>query len=388
MKKILFVITKSNFGGAQRYVYDLVTHLPKSDYDLAVALGGTGAQGAVPGSLKTKLEEAGIRTIVIPHFMRDMSLVDDIRAFFELWHTVRTERPDVLHVTSSKAGGIGGLIGRLCGIRTIVFTSHGLTFDETWRPRWQRVLIWLFTWATMLLSTRTIQISRDTYLRARNMPFCRRKVVLIHNGIEIPDFLSHDEARKTILPDSPNSVYKSPWLGTIAEYHPNKNLDILIDAVALLKERGIITQLVLIGDGEEREYLTARTRERGVETHVHLRGYVQDASRYLQAFDIFTLPSRKEGLPYVLIEAGTAGLPCVVSNITGNMDIVEHEKTGLVVDPTAKTLADAFERLITHRAYAETLGRALEAHIHKIFSIAHMVAETEKTYLIPSPTNL
>ena len=81
MRKILYVITKSNFGGAQRYVYDLATTLPRTEFDVAVALGGTGAQGAKLGSLDLKLKAANIRTIQIRHFMRDVSLVEDVRAF-------------------------------------------------------------------------------------------------------------------------------------------------------------------------------------------------------------------------------------------------------------------------------------------------------------------
>ena len=378
--KILYCITKSNFGGAQRYVFDLARHA-SSTHEVAVALGGTGAQGAEPGSLKTRLDACTIRTIVVPHFMRDMSPLDDIRSCIELFHIVRTERPDVLHVTSSKAGGIGTLIGRLCGVRTIIFTSHGLTFDEEWRPLWQRALIYCFTWLTILLSTRTIQISNDTYARARAMPLTRHKVTLIHNGIETPDLFSRDEARRTLLPHLPDFVFNAPWCGSIAELHPNKNLSVLIDALSILHRPGEhAMHLVLVGEGEERERLEERARAKGVADRVHVTGYVREAARYLRAFDLFVLPSLKEGLPYVLMEAGAASLPCIVSNIAGNTEIVTDGKTGMVVDSSPEAFAHAIELLTSNPELARSYGNALGVDRAKRFSTTRMVQDTFALY--------
>lgn len=383
--KILYCITKSNFGGAQRYVFDLARHASKT-HEVAVALGGTGAQGAGPGSLKTRLDACAIRTIVVPHFMRDMSPLDDMRACIELFHVVRTERPDVLHVTSSKAGGIGTLVGRLCGVRTIIFTSHGLTFDEEWRPLWQRALIYCFTWLTILLSTRTVQISNDTYKRARAMPFCMKKVALVHNGIEAPNLISRDEARRALIPHLPEPVLGASWCGSVAELHPNKNLSVLIDALAILhRTSGYDVHLVLIGEGEERERLEDRARANGVADRVHITGYVREAARYLRAFDLFVLPSLKEGLPYVLMEAGAASLPCIVSNIAGNTEIVTDGKTGVVVDISPEAFAHAIELLISNPELARSYGNALGVDRAKRFSTTRMVHDTFALYTTSVP---
>jgi glycosyltransferase involved in cell wall biosynthesis len=395
-KKILFVVTKSNWGGAQRYVYDLATHTAQV-HEVVVALGGTGAQGAEPGSLKDKLEESGIRTIVIPHFMRDMSLLDDMHAFFELWRVVRTERPDVLHVTSSKAGGLGAFVGRLHNLlygrtRTeggatsfsgtrIVFTSHGLTFDESWRPKWQRVLIYCFTWLTIFLSHATIQISQDTFARARRMPFVGKKVSLVYNGIEEPEFLSRKESRHALLPELDEKEDTPPWIGSIAEYHPNKNLTTLIEAVALLHQQGTNVRLVLIGEeGDGRAVLEDTIRTHHLTHHVHLLGRVTHASRYLRALDVFVLPSKKEGLPYVLMEAGLAELPVVVSDISGNREIVTHGTSGIVVIPSAEELARALSIVLENPTLRAQYGSALRKDVCDRFSVERMVKDTLAVY--------
>lgn len=126
----MFVVTKSNFGGAQRYVFDLATNLPTNGYDVLVATGS--AQGSESaGSLIGMLQHAGIRTVFLPHMARDISPLRDWRTFLSLWKLMRDEKPDVVHLNSSKAGILGALTARLAGVRRIIFTAHGWAFWET-----------------------------------------------------------------------------------------------------------------------------------------------------------------------------------------------------------------------------------------------------------------
>ncbi len=381
-KKVLFVITKSNYGGAQRYVFDLASNLPQDTYEPVVAFGGTGQKGAGVGGLATHLARAGIRTIPIKHFMRDMSpLREDVRAFFELVHLIRSERPDILHVTSSKAGGLGALAGRLARVPRIVFTSHGLTFDETWRPYWQRALIKLFTWSTLMLAHQSIMISIETCERARALPFMHHKVTLVYNGITPPVFLSKEDARKRLGIDS----YTIPIIGTIAELHPNKNLHLIIQALAHLQAAHIETHLVLMGTGEEQSRLETLARECGVSTNVHFLGYVPNAATYLSALDIFVLPSAKEGLPYVLLEAGYAALPVVASDISGNRDIIVPGISGTLVEAHARAIAQALREYIDNPSLADRQGQALYTRVTNLFSIERMLTDTCALYACSKP---
>jgi len=377
-KKILYIITKSNFGGAQRYLFDLATNIPRESHEVVVALGGTGERGATTGRLKELLDENGIRTIVIRNFMRDISLFKEVLAFFEIIQIIKKEKPNTLHSMSSKAGGLGACVGRLLHVKRIIFTSHGLAYDESWRPWWQRLLILVSSWWTFIFSTKSIQITKDTYERARNLPFMKNKMVLIHNGREKPAFLSHDEARMKLCANE--NVCGDIWIGTIAELTANKNLHALIDALHLIHKKGTRTHLWILGDGEERAHLERQITELSIEQYVHLPGYLPDASQYLKAFDIFTLPSKKEGLPYVLLEAGYASLPVVVSDIPGISDIITHEVDGLMLTPTPKKLQDAFLKLIDNKELREKYGAALHNSVDENFSIDRMVEQTLKQY--------
>ncbi len=372
--KIIYLITKSNFGGAQKYVYELAVDAKARGWDVMVACGGTGEKNAGLGLLATKLEEAGIAVIPIPHFMRNVSLDDDITAFFEVRRLLREERPDVLHVTSSKAGGIGAFAGRLVGIKNIIFTSHGLTIDEVWRPFWQRFFIYIGTWITMFFCHHAIMISSETYTRARSMPGMRKKVVLIKNGVAPVDFMDREHAltelELTIPPDH-------MLIGGIGELHQNKNWSAAIQTIASLPAT---VHLAIIGSGEEYDSLHHHVEKLNVRNRVHLLGYIPNAVRYLKAFDIFMLPSKKEGLPYVLLEAGLAGLPVIASDLPGNHDIIESGIHGFLVEPQPRVLATSIEMLLRDEGMRRHLGAALQERVMQDFSIGHMTDETFALY--------
>jgi glycosyltransferase involved in cell wall biosynthesis len=196
MKKVLFVITKSNWGGAQRYVYNLATSLPKEQFDVVVAFGGTGAAHTSPGELQAKLRAAGIRTIEVATFARNVSFGNDLKSVFILRDIFKAEKPDVVHLNSSKAGGVGALAARLAGVPTIIFTSHGLAWDEDRNPL-ATLLIYIFSQLTFLLCHRVILISKDNYARAHSI-FGGAKYVFIPNGIPELTFQTRDSARSEL----------------------------------------------------------------------------------------------------------------------------------------------------------------------------------------------
>src|SRR5207244_10151208 len=135
-----------------RYVYDVATHIPKDEFESVVVCGK--GHGKSEGELVTLLKDAGIRTIVLPELTRDVSFGDWF-AFLALLKTIREEKPDVLHLNSSKAGGLGSLAGRIARVPNIIFTAHGWAFRES-RNAISRVLIWLASILTLLLSHRVI----------------------------------------------------------------------------------------------------------------------------------------------------------------------------------------------------------------------------------------
>lgn len=325
-KKVLFLITKSNFGGAQRYVYDLAVNLPKDEFDVTAAAGGR-------GDLINKLREAGMNVITIPSLERDVSLVKEVSALWELWHIIRAEKPDILHINSSKAGALGALVGRLAGVPKIIFTAHGWAFNED-RPLWQRLILKKIHWLTVILAHKTIAVSRQVK-EQMDWPLAQDKMAVIHNGRAISNLLTREESRTFIIEKEPRlSEFRDDfWTMTIAELHPVKRHDATIEAIEQVVDKEPRTRHIIIGEGEERSELENKITKHGLQDNVFLLGRVDDAARFLKAADTFILASRSEGMPYVLIEALIAGLPIVATNVGGIPEVIENGVSGLLTPP-------------------------------------------------------
>ncbi len=374
--KILFIITKSNWGGAQRYVYDLAEHFSAdAGFDIAVALGGN-------GNLKQKLEEKNIRVIQIAALERNIKMTGDIRAFFELFKLLHEEKPDIVHLNSTKAGLLGSLASFFYKLTTndyrltTIFTAHGWAWNEP-RPWWQKLLIKKTQWLTMLLSDRTIVVSEHLKKQTRWWLFVSRKISVIHNGVPELSFLPRDEARQWLR--IPSHVFA---VGSIAELHKNKGLDVAIEALSLLRDKNVT--YTIVGEGEERATLEMLIKWHELEERVSLAGHIDEAYKYLKAFDVFLLPSRTEALSYALLEALQAGLPIVATNVGGIPEVVEHKKTGLLVPPeNPRALAHALRFMMTHPDARESAGREFKNKIKKNFAIAKMFANTQNIYATP-----
>lgn len=374
--KILYVITKSNWGGAQRHVFDLATTMKEKGHDVWVALGGEGL-------LKQKLETAGIYTFSIATLGRDIAPGKDAASFKEIYTTIKNKRPDIVHLHSPKAAGLGALAARLLRSKNIIMTVHGWAFNED-RPIHERLAMRLFSWLTMILCHTTIVLSEREYAQTMHFPGVKDKVKLIPLGIRTPTFVSVDGAKQTIAKLIGMDVAefnKKSVIGTIAELHPNKGLSYLVEAMALVAGQQTNTLCIIIGDGQDAVDLNALIKARQLEKSVFLAGYLDHASEYLKAFSVFTLPSLKEGLPYAILEAGCAGLPVVATTVGGIPEIVEDMKSGILIQPkNSRELSHALSFMIEHPEERKKYGAALKERVATKFSFDKMVWMVEATY--------
>lgn len=371
--RVLYVVTKANWGGAQRYVYDIAVAAKAEGHEVLVVSGAA-------GPLTTRLEEAGVPTKIIKSLKRDIRLSAEIDSFKELLRIVRVFAPDVLHANSSKAGGLGALAGRLAGVRRIVFTSHGWAFNEA-RPRFQKAVIGLFHWATVLMAHQTICVSSGLRLDASWMPFVQKRLTVIHNGITPVPLMSRADARALLAPDVVAEFPDALWVGTVAELHLTKGLDLLIEAFAHLTYEYPNAVLVIVGEGSEWAHLAKLVQIYDLPKRIVLAGFVPDAVTALPAFDLFVLPSRSEALGYVLLEAGTAGLAAIGTRVGGIPEVLEDGETGrLVPKEDIPALTRAMRELLENDAERLRLGAALKQRVLREFSTEAMLAETLRTY--------
>ena len=380
-KKILYVITKSVWGGAQRYVFDLATNLSKDRFEIVVAAGGE-------GPLFYKLRNAGIRTINTPSLERNVHILNETSVFWQLLKIFHIEKPDIIHLNSTKIGALGALAAFVYKLLTLnfklltVFTVHGWGFKET-RPRWQKFLIWLASWFSSFFQDKIILIdTADLKTAQRFIP--RKKLVLIPNGINSPNFLSRAEARaffsQKIGTPITNDVIV---IGTIAELTKNKGLEFLVTAASQVKSITPTSKFIIpvMGDGENREKLKNQVNHLKLDGTVFLLGFLPDVSRYLKGLDIFILPSLKEGLPYTIMEAMAAGLPIITTKVGGIPDLIKPGFNGTLVSPgNPSELARAIRYIIENGDKAYIFGRNSLDIVKERFSLQVMLEKTTALY--------
>jgi glycosyltransferase involved in cell wall biosynthesis len=369
--KVLYIITKGNWGGAQKYLYTLATSLPKELYEVIVVTG----EG---GILKNKLEENGIKVYELSNLKRDVLLTKEYKNFLSILKIIREEKPDVLHLNSPKASGFGSLAGRLCRVPKIITTIHGWPFHED-RSDFQKILIYFFSWVTSILSTKIIVLSSQERREAESMPFLGKdKIITIGNGIEKIKFKTKASARKEITEKVNKENEKVLWLGTVSELHKNKGLEYAIKALSKINTPFLF---FIIGGGEEEINLKKLINELGLEEKVFLLGFMDNASEYLKAFDIFLLSSIKEGLPYTILEAGSAGVPIIASNVGGIPDIIENGTNGILVTKgRSGEITRAIEYLINNPEKQKIFADSIKEKVLRDFSLEKMLEKTLELY--------
>jgi glycosyltransferase involved in cell wall biosynthesis len=331
-------------------------------HDVSIATGGN-------GELITRLNAKSIPVFGLSHLVRDVRIMAEIKAFLEIYRLIRETKPDILHLNSTKAAGIGSFCGRILGVKCIVVTLHGAPFRED-RHWVQQRLIYFFTWITCLFAHKIITVSRQDEHDIVSMMFLKKRVTTIYPGLLYKD-----------LPERTTPKTRTTHIVTIAELHRNKGLMYALHAIENLRNEGLDIMYSIYGEGEDRKKLEEFIYKKHLDDIVILHGHVTGVADNLRDFDVFLLPSVKEGLPYVLLEAGKAMLPVVTTTTGGIPEIVRHEETGLLVQPKdVRLLTKELRRVIVDRKFAKKLGQALHAHVVQNFSNTKMIVETAKVY--------
>lgn len=382
-KRLLFVITQGEFGGAQRFLYNLIAHLDREKYEMMVASGGSQGNNLLNGiGDNTAYRE-------LASLGREPRPIDDIKAVWELRRLIREFRPDVLFLSSSKAGFVGSLAtvfpSRLTGIK-VIYRIGGWTFNDPW-PRWQKWLWIGLEWLSARWKHIIIVNNRHDLEQARKLRIKpREQVVLIHNGLDIykMDYLPREEARFRLFEKISRNwgrIFQvKTTIGTVANMYPAKGLEHLVDAARDYRDNDNVA-FVIIGDGPERKNLEAQINSLGLEHRVILVGSLPDAHKYMTAFDIFVLPSVKEGFPWALLEAMAAKLPVVATQVGAVPEIIEPNKNGLIVDPgQPRQIAEAVNSLIANEHLRQEL--AIQAHQTVLFKFElHKMIESIEEFL-------
>jgi glycosyltransferase involved in cell wall biosynthesis len=345
--RVLIVITLAETGGAQTYVASLLPALA-AHFDVVVAAHG-------PGPLRNAARIAGVRFIGLRHVRRPISLGRDLLGLVELISLLRRERPDVLHVNSSKAGILARLAAVAARVPIRIFTVHGWAFEA-----FSGLPSLLFRWADRLtspLTTVTICVGESERAAGLQARTCRAdRTVVIANAVDV-----------SAAPQA-NHAGNVPRIITVGRLRPPKDPVTLARALARLQAGSF--SATVVGDGPSRPAFEAEIRRLGLAATVDLAGDRRDVADLLAAADIFVLSSVHEGQPLSIVEAMAAGLPVVATAVGGVPELVVNGETGLLVPKRkADELAAALARLVHDPALRRRLGEAGRARAEALFDL-------------------
>jgi len=372
-------------GGAQKFLYELVTHLNSEKYDILVAAGNPTEKSE---ELFSKLGVKKIKTVKIRNFSNTPG-VKNLLAFFEILRLIFKTKPDIVYLLSSEAGFSGSIAGSLYRLSRkrvkIIYRIGGWAFKEPRNIFIKNIYLLAEKISAPFKDIVIVNSEFDRQIAIRNKIVDSEKIVTIYNGVDLNEikFIPKEIAKKFIeskLPIINQQLPTTIMIGTIANLYKNKGLEYLIPAIEKIRYNNKLC-LTIIGDGPERKNIEKLIKKYKLENQVFLIGKIRDAHKYLKAFDLFVLPSVKEGQPWAILEAMAAELPIVATNIAGIPEMIKNEESGLLVEPADPIiLATAVEKILTHQSLAiRCVKNALET-VKEKFEIDNMIRKNEELF--------
>ena len=371
--KLCQIITQTHFGGAQKYICDIVNHL-SDDFDITIAYGD-GEETELSSHI-----HKNVKFIKLKRLQRSINPFQDILAIFELFLFFKKNHFNVIHLHSSKAGFIGSISGKLAGISKIIYTAHGWVFKEDLSFLKKSIYILLEKIAAKF-KTKIICVSKQDYDLAISKHIApKNKLELIYNGINNINFIEKDGARKILFEKFKIEDTGQKLIGTIANFYKNKGLKYFIEAADILNKKNNNTIFFIIGDGIERKNLEELIIKNNLK-NFFLLGYIkEDANTLLRAFDIFVLASIKEGLPYTLLESLNASNLIVSSNLESLTEIIENNVNGVIFEAkNSNDLASKIDLLLTNKELALKLTENSSLSLEK-FDFQNFINKIKENY--------
>jgi glycosyltransferase involved in cell wall biosynthesis len=242
---------------------------------------------------------------------------------------------------------------------------------------------WLYRFMERLLNRwftdRVIYVSHRVRQEAIGLRVVAQSCsTVIENGIDLRPYnevVDRKAVRKSL--GTPEDATVFCFVGRFTE---QKGIDVLLCAVAALRDRHGAFRVWLVGDGPLRAQLEEHVLKEGLASQVQFLGFRDDVSALLGAIDVFVLPSRYEALPVSVLEAMASGLPCVVTDVGDNAKLVEDGIAGMVVPPeNSDALAMAMERLLGDPEARACMGKAARRKAQQ-YSVERMAARIMDVY--------
>lgn len=365
MRHILHVVPTLDQSGAEKQLALLARHLPADRFRTSVVALTRG------GHYAEVLEQEGVPV----HVLGKRLQLDPI-ILWRLRGLLRELEPDLVQTWMFTGNSYGRVAARVAGKAPVIATERCV---DRWKGQARlRVDRLLQRWTARIVAN--AEAVAEFY---RTVGIDPQKLHVIPNAAELPSSPPFEKASLAAELGIDPTV---PTIGFLGRLWPQKRVHDLIWAADILRISGWRLNLVIVGQGPRRPYLERFARNLDMTEFVHFLGHRADAVRLLGALDVLVLPSSFEGMPNVLLEAMAASKPVIATRIPGVVEVVEDERTGLLVPPKRPyELARALARLLSDAGLAKSLGEAGRRRIQDHFGVDTMVARYAALYDELSP---
>jgi glycosyltransferase involved in cell wall biosynthesis len=358
--KVLHLINGDLYAGAERVQDLLASRMGEFGFELGFACLKSGRFAAVRRSQQTPLFDVRMRSRL------DLSIVR------RLVYIIRDGGYCLLHTHSPRAAIVGRVSSALAGV-PMVHHLHSPA-DAEYKQFWRNQINGFAERLGWARAAALIAVSHSVADHARRHGLPARRISVVHNGVSPQGPLPERHA--------PESLWT---IGTAALFRPRKGLEVLLEALAILRSQGLPVRLRAVGSFFTSEYekqIKAQAARLDLENAIDWVGFVHDVIGEMRRMDVFVLPSLfGEGLPMVVLEAMSAGVPVVGTRIEGVPEAVRDGVDGLLAAPgDPGDLARTIARVIRREADWSELRRSAHERQAGQFSDRSMAAGVAKVY--------
>jgi glycosyltransferase involved in cell wall biosynthesis len=352
MKKILCILPKMTEGGAERFALTFLNFYDRSKYQVVLALARR--EGKYECEIPADVEVIGLRSL--SSIVKWFAPLGPFRYISSLTNLIQRIQPDAIISFGSLLNGAVALSAHLskCNAPTLIVEAVNESLENSRRSFFQKWTRILFLRITYPLATRVITVSEDLendlYV---NFSLPKAKMKTIHYGVDLEGIraLSREEVSQPWL--SEKRGHKT--VVACGRLVDQKGFKFLVEAMAKLPRT---IKLVLVGDGENKDTLISQIQALQLEEQISLVGYDRNPYKYIAKANLFCMPSLWEGLPIVLLESLSLGVPILASDCpSGPKDILQDNRYGILVPPgDSNALAEAMQRILADQQLCEKLG--------------------------------
>ncbi len=358
--KLVHIISSLEMGGAQAVLYDLVTHLKKRGYEQTILY-------MHDGPYRERFQRAGIALKQV----RGIVSVFDPVCFVRLILWMRDMRPDCVHTVLWAANWLGRFAARLLAIPCIASLHNN--YDQNGMVRILLDKIMPYRNGVIIAVSDEVKRSFNrTHPTASN-------IAVIPNGIDVTAV--HDRARAEQITREQLGLSQEHFvIGSVGRFHPIKRYSLLLDTFALVHAQYPHARLVLIGEGEQEQYLREYAKKLGIAPFVKwVVG--QQAYGYYQLFDCFVLASEKEGISIALLEAMSLGILPLITYHVAQHPVIEHGQNGYVAKgDNATSFALKIGSCLTNGEDSRKMARNAQQTVREHFAVTSMIAAYNRVF--------